>query len=144
MFAEALRGKNERKRKIKNFNVISYKIYDIYIYKGVIDMSEIKRNYDADDFVFEAKTNGELLAELHGKIAEGVFNISGYDGDKYLFDGVCRAALNNAEHEGAKSAVIEESVPEWLLMLFGYKREIPSVAEFFENDKCDGCGKCGG
>lgn len=107
-------------------------------------MVEIKRNRGAKDFVFEAKTNGELLAELHGEITEGVFRILKYGGDKYLFDGVCRAALNNAEHEGASSAVIEDSVPEWLLMLFGYKREIPSIGKFFESEGCNGCKGCNG
>lgn len=106
-------------------------------------MVEIKRNYNSPNFVFEAKTNGELLAELHGEINDGVFHIRKYGGDKYLFDGVCRAALNNAEHEGAKSAVIEEEVAEWLLMLFGYKREILSIADFFEDKKCGEC-ECGG
>ncbi len=107
-------------------------------------MVEIKRNHDSEDFVFEAKTNGELLAELHGEIVEGVFHILKYSGDKYLFDGVCRAALNNADHEGASSAVIEDSVPEWLLMLFGYKRNIPSIGEFFESEGCNGCKGCNG
>lgn len=105
-------------------------------------MVEIKRNYEAEDFSFEAKTDGELLAELHGEISEGVFHIRSYDGDKYLFDGVCRGALNNAEHEGAVSAVIEDTVPDWLLMLFGYEREIASISGFFdsENGHCKGCG----
>lgn len=104
-------------------------------------MVEIKRNYEAADFSFEAKTNGELLAELHGEIIDGVFHIRSYNGDKYLFDGVCRGALNNAEHEGAVSAVIEETVPDWLLMLFGYERDIPSISEFFDSEKkcCGGC-----
>ena len=104
-------------------------------------MVEIKRNYEAEDFSFEAKTDGELLAELHGEITDGVFHINSYNGDKYLFDGVCRGALNNAEHEGAGSAVIEETVPDWLLMLFGYEREIDSISEFFDSEKgcCKGC-----
>ncbi|MCM1054716.1 MAG: hypothetical protein NC394_04250 [Bacteroides sp.] len=106
-------------------------------------MVEIKRNYGAEDFSFEAKTDGELLAALHGEIYDGVFHIRTYEGDKYLFDGVCRGALNNAEHEGASSAVIEETVPDWLLMLFGYERDIDSISGFFENEKgfCGGCGK---
>lgn len=103
-------------------------------------MVEIKRNYQAEDFTFEAKTDGELLADIHGEIVDGVFHIKSYNGDKYLFDGVCRGALNNAEHEGAKGAVIEETVPDWLLMLFNYSREIPSISEFFEKEQgCCGC-----
>lgn len=107
-------------------------------------MIEIKRNYDAADFVFEAKTEGELLADIHGEITDSVFHIKSYSGDKYLFDGLCRGALNNAEHEGARSAVIEETVPDWLLMLFNYSREIGSISEFFEKEQgCCGCGgKC--
>lgn len=103
-------------------------------------MLEIKRNYNSEDFSFEAKTDGEILAEIHGEIIDGVFHINSYSGDKYLFDGVCRAALNNAEHEGALSAVLENTVPDWLLMLFGYKREIESISRFFEEEKgCCGC-----
>lgn len=105
-------------------------------------MVEIKRNYEAVDFCFEAKTEGELLAQLHGDIEEGVLRIKTYEGDQYLFDGVCRASLNNAEHEGAVSAVIEETVKDFLLMLFGYEREIGSISEFFE--KGEGCGCCKG
>ena len=44
-------------------------------------MIEIKRNYDAEDFTFEAKSGGELLAELHGEIANGVFTVKSYSGD---------------------------------------------------------------
>ena len=94
-------------------------------------MIEIKRNYELPDIVFEARENGEVAASMKGSISDGVFRITEYRGDKYLFDGVCRASLNNAEHEGAASAVIEPSVPDWQLMLFGYKREIPSISDFF-------------
>lgn len=95
-------------------------------------MIEIKRNYDFSDIVFEAKEKGEITAIMKGGIdEEGVFHIVHYEGDKYLFDGVCRATLNHAEHEGALSAVIEPTVPDWQLMLFDYKREIPSISEFF-------------
>lgn len=108
-------------------------------------MVEIKRNRSAEDFCFEAKTDGELLAQLHGEIADGVFHIRTYDGDQYLFDGVCRASLNSAEHEGARSAVIEETVKDYLLMLFGYEREIGSISEFFEKEEgCGGCKGCNG
>lgn len=107
-------------------------------------MVEIKRNPSAGDFCFEAKTDGEILAQLHGEIIDGVFHIKTYDGDQYLFDGVCRASLNSAEHEGASSAVIEETVKDYLLMLFGYKRKINSISSFFENEQgCSGCrGGC--
>ncbi len=102
-------------------------------------MVEIKRNYDSDEFLFQAKENGEITASLYGEISEGVFHIRRYEGDKWLFDGVCRGALNNAEHEGAVSAVIEEGVPDWQLMLFGYTREIDSISGFFEGGACEGC-----
>ena len=106
-------------------------------------MVEIKRNPSARDFCFEAKTDGELLAELHGEIIDSVFHIKTYSGDQYLFDGVCRASLNNAEHEGASSAIIEETVKDYLLMLFGYEREIGSISNFFEQEKgCKGCHGC--
>lgn len=95
-------------------------------------MIEIKRNYDCSDIVFEAKEKGEITAVMKGSIdGERIFHIAHYEGDKYLFDGVCRASLNNAEHEGAISAIIEPSIPDWQLMLFDYKREIPSISEFF-------------
>ena len=101
-------------------------------------MVEIKRNYDYPDIVFDAKENGEITAAMKGSIDDdGVFHITQYEGDKYLFDGVCRASLNNAEHEGAMSAVIEPTVPDWQLMLFGYKREIPSISDFFEEKNCN-------
>ena len=100
-------------------------------------MVEIKRNYDLPNIVFEAKEKGEIVASMKGSFIEGIFHITEYQGDKYLFDGVCRASLNNAEHEGAASAVIEQSVPDWQLMLFGYKREIPSVSDFFEEKNCN-------
>lgn len=100
-------------------------------------MVEIKRNCDLPDIVFEAKENGEITASMKGDIRENVFHITLYEGDKYLFDGVCRASLNNAEHEGAASAVIEQSVPDLFLMLFNYKREIPSISDFFEEKKCN-------
>lgn len=101
-------------------------------------MIEIKRNPEAPDFLFEAKENGEITAALRGEITDGIFHILSYEGDKYLFDGVCRGALNNAEHEGAASAVIESTVPDWLLMLFGYSRDITSISDFFEekNHNC--------
>lgn len=106
-------------------------------------MVEIKRNYEAEDFVFEATENGKPAAVLYGKIIDSVLHIVRYTGDKYLFDGVCRGALNNAEHEGADSAVIEESVPDWLLMLFNYKRSITSISDFFEEKNCDCSCNCG-
>ena len=98
-------------------------------------MIEIKRNYEAEDFTFEAKTEGELLAELHGEIADGVFTVKSYSGDKLLFDGVSRAALNNADHEGAVSAVFAETVPDELMKLVIFGREIPDIAEFFDGKK---------
>lgn len=100
-------------------------------------MIEIKRNPSLPDIVFEAKEKGEIIAAMKGEIKEGVFHITSYEGDKYLFDGMCRASLNNAEHEGAASAVIEASVADWLLMLFNYKREIPSISVFFEEKNCN-------
>lgn len=105
-------------------------------------MVEIKRNPSSSDFLVEAHENGEITASLQGEITEGVFYILSYEGDKYLFDGVCRAALNSAEHEGAKSAVIKDSVPDWLLMLFGYKRGIPSIWDFFEEKNCNCSCNC--
>lgn len=100
-------------------------------------MVEIKRNYNLPDIVFEAKEQGEITAYMKGSISEEVFHITEYEGDKYLFDGVCRASLNNAEHEGAISAVIENTVPDFLLMLFGYSRDIPSISDFFEEKNCN-------
>ncbi|MDE6580667.1 MAG: hypothetical protein K2K41_09060 [Ruminiclostridium sp.] len=101
-------------------------------------MVEIKRNYNYPNIVFEAKEKGEIIASITGSIDENkIFRITQYTGDKYLFDGTCRAALNNSEHEGAVSAVIEPSVPDWQLMLFGYKREIPSISDFFEEKNCN-------
>ena len=98
-------------------------------------MIEIKRNYEANDFTFEAKTDGELLAELHGEIADGVFTVKSYSGDKLLFDGVARSALNNADHEGAVSAVFARTVPDELMKLVVFGREIPDIAEFFDGKK---------
>ena len=98
-------------------------------------MIEIKRNYDTEDFTFEAKTEGELLAELHGEIADGVFTVKSYIGDKFLFDGVARSALNNADHEGAVSAVFEDTIPDELMKLVVFGREIPDIAEFFDGKK---------
>ena len=98
-------------------------------------MIEIKRNYDAEDFTFEAKSDGELLAEIHGDIADGIFTVKSYSGDKYLFDGVARSALNNADHEGAKSAVFTDTIPDELMKLVVFGREIPDIAEFFDGKK---------
>ena len=98
-------------------------------------MIEIKRNYDAEDFTFEAKTEGDLLAELHGEIADGVFTVKSYSGDKFLFDGVARSALNNADHEGAVSAMFADTVPDELMKLVIFGREIPDIAEFFDGKK---------
>ena len=98
-------------------------------------MIEIKRNYDASDFTFEAKTEGELLAELHGEITDKVFTVKSYSGDKFLFDGVARSALNNADHEGAVSAVFADTVPEELMKTVAFGREIPDIAEFFDGKK---------
>ena len=98
-------------------------------------MIEIKRNYDREDFTFEAKSEGELLAELHGEIADGVFTVRSYSGDKLLFDGVSRGALNNADHEGAVSAVFAETIPDELMKLVVFGREIPDIAEFFDGKK---------
>lgn len=98
-------------------------------------MIEIKRNYEANDFTFEAKTDGELLAELHGDIADSVFTVKSYSGDKFLFDGVARSALNNADHEGAKSAVFAETIPDELMKLVVFGRDIPDIAEFFDGKK---------
>ena len=98
-------------------------------------MIEIKRNYDTEDFTFEAKTEGDLPAELHGEIADGVFIVKSYIGDKFLFDGVARSALNNADHEGAVSAVFEDTIPDELMKLVVFGREIPDIAEFFDGKK---------
>lgn len=98
-------------------------------------MIEIKRNYDADDFTFEAKTEGELLAELHGEITGDVFTVKSYSGDKFLFDGMSRAAMNNADHEGAVSAVFTDTIPDELMKLVVFGREIPDIAEFFDGKK---------
>ena len=98
-------------------------------------MIEIKRNYDTPDFTFEAKSEGELLAELHGEIAEGVFTVKSYIGDRFLFDGVARSALNNADHEGAVSAVFADTIPDELMKLVVFGREIPDIAEFFDGKK---------
>ena len=98
-------------------------------------MIEIKRNSDTEDFTFEAKTGDELLAELHGEIADGVFTVKSYSGDKFLFDGVSRAAMNNADHEGAVSAVFAETIPDELMKLVIFGREIPDIAEFFDGKK---------
>ena len=98
-------------------------------------MIEIKRNRDAEDFTFEAKSEGELLAELHGEITDNVFTVKSYSGDKFLFDGVARSALNNADHEGAVSAVFEETIPDELMKLVVFGREIPDIAEFFDGKK---------
>lgn len=105
-------------------------------------MVEIKINSSSSDFLTEAKENGNITASLRGEIIDGVFNILTYEGDKYLFDGVCRAALNGAEHRGARSAVIKDSVPDWLLMLFGYERNIPSIWDFFEGKNCNCSCNC--
>lgn len=105
-------------------------------------MIEIKRNPQKPGIVFEAKENGVITAEIEGNIQDQCFHITNYKGDKYLFDGMCRAALNNAEHNGAISAVIEDSVENLYLMLFGYERQIPSISDFFEKGhSCNGC--CG-
>ena len=98
-------------------------------------MIEIKRNYEANDFTFEAKTEGELLAELHGDIADGVFTVKSYSGDKFLFDGVARSSLNSADHEGAVSAVFAETIPDELMKLVVFGREISDIAEFFDGKK---------
>lgn len=98
-------------------------------------MIEIKRNYDAEDFTFEAKADGELLAELHGEIRENVFTVKSYGGDKLLFDGVARSALNNADHEGAVSAVFADTIPDELMKTVIFGREIPDIAEFFDGKK---------
>ena len=50
-----------------------------------------------------------------------------------------RAVINHAEHCGAEGAVIDGSVADFLLMLFGYRREIPSISAFFETEQCQGC-----
>lgn len=98
-------------------------------------MIEIKRNYDASDFTFEAKSGGELLAELHGEITDSIFTVRSYSGDNFLFDGVARSALNNADHEGAVSAVFADTIPEELMKLVVFGREIPDIAEFFDGKK---------
>lgn len=98
-------------------------------------MIEIKRNYDTQDFTFEAKTGGELLAELHGEITDGVFTVKSYSGDKLLFDGMSRAAMNNADHEGAVSAVFAQTIPDDLMKLVVFGREVPDIAEFFDGKK---------
>lgn len=94
-------------------------------------MIEIKRNFDREEFVFEAKSGGEFLAEIGGEITEGVFLIKSYAGDETLFDGMVRSALNGADHAGAKSALFAESIDGNLLKKNGYHREIESILRFF-------------
>lgn len=102
-------------------------------------MVEIKRTPTEKGIKFTAVEKGETTAEIYGEIEENTFHITEYSGDKYLFDGMVRAVINNAEHCGAEGAEIDETVPDFLLMLFGYKREIPSISEFFEQEQCQGC-----
>ncbi len=98
-------------------------------------MIVIKRNYDAEDFCFEAKCEGELIADIHGEIKDKVFTVKSYNGDKFLFDGVLRSALNNADHEGAVSAVIADTIPDEFVKTFVGGRRLESIAEFFDGKK---------
>ena len=102
-------------------------------------MVEIKRTPTGKGIKFTAVEKGEITAEIYGEIEEKTFHIKQYGGDKYLFDGMVRAVINHAEHCGAEGAVIDGSVADFLLMLFGYRREIPSITAFFETEQCQGC-----
>lgn len=102
-------------------------------------MVEIKRTPTEKGIKFTAVEKEEVTAEIYGEIMGETFYIKQYTGDKYLFDGMVRAIINHAEHCGAAGAVIESSVEDILLSLFGYQRDIPSIEEFFETDRCEGC-----
>lgn len=107
-------------------------------------MVEIKRVPTETGIKFTAVEKGEIIAEIYGEIEEKTFHIKQYGGDKYLFDGMVRAVINHAEHCGAEGAVIESAVEELPLTIFGYKREIPSISDFFEAEQCHGCKNRGG
>lgn len=104
-------------------------------------MVEIKRTPTEKGIKFQAKEQGEITAEIYGEIEDETFHIKEYSGDKYLFDGMVRAVINHAEHCGAVKAEINDTVADFLLMLFNYRREIPSIGEFFEKEQCEGCSK---
>lgn len=106
-------------------------------------MVEIKRTPTETGIKFTAVEGGKITAEIYGETEEKIFRIKQYTGDKYLFDGMVRAVINHAEHCGAAGAVIENTVEDLPLVLFGYKREIPSISEFFEVEQCQGCKNCG-
>lgn len=109
-------------------------------------MVEIKRNADVSlpQISAEARSNGETLAGVCGEIVGETLHIDDFFGEKMLFDGVCRALLNIAEHSGAVGCVFGEKIDRRLLASAKLQEEIRSIAAFFDKKCCGCCDECSG
>lgn len=104
-------------------------------------MLEIKRNNSKPGIVFEAVQNGEILAEASARLSLDALYIDAFSGDKYLFDGMCRALMNFADNRGALKCVLSEDFGAELTSLLGAGRVIDSIETFLKTDKCRCCGE---
>ena len=98
-------------------------------------MVEIKKD-DGEKLRFTAKSNDELLAAATGEITGSEIVIDGFEGDRFLFDGVCRAMLSWAEGQGAVSCRFAANISDELMIVYGGKRNFEYISEIFFSHKC--------
>ena len=98
-------------------------------------MVEIKKD-ECEKLSFSAKSNGELLAAATGEFNATELVITSFTGEKFLFDGVCRAMLSWAEHNGAISCRFADEISDELLSVYGGKRKFEYISEIFFSHKC--------
>ena len=98
-------------------------------------MVEIKKD-SGEKLAFSAKSDGELLACVGGELGGSELVITDFSGEKFLFDGVCRAMLSWAEHNGAISCRFADEISDELLSVYGGKRRFEYISEIFFSHKC--------
>ncbi|MCH5324163.1 MAG: hypothetical protein J1E39_03015 [Eubacterium sp.] len=98
-----------------------------------------------DALLFEAKDGEEVLGTLTGRFEDGLFIISGISSEKFLIDGLCRAAMNYAYNRVINSCRfdIEDGEIKSELIRLGFVKNddnyIPDIDYFFTSHKT--CGK---
>ena len=97
-------------------------------------MVEIKKD-EGERLSFSAKSGDERLACATGTLDGTELVIDGFSGEEFLFDGVCRAMISWAEHNGAASCRFE-GISSRLLKKIPCDGEIPSIPDFFAKKKC--------
>ncbi len=100
---------------------------------------------ESDDLVFKANDGEEVLGTLNGRFEDGVLVINSVRSERFLIDGLCRAAMNYAFNRSVNRCRFEIDDPEVTKELIGLgfvkidDNFIPDIDNFFNSHKT--CGK---